>query len=171
MSSLAARGPGKEHGANGESSGGAERKEETPRHVSYQPPKTFLVGIHLGWEMHTPLGRALSLISQKQWGNQPHHHKPKTASQSSSLGFPDPAALCLGNPSQWRLLLCQYMHGSPKTIHVRVLDKSPLLGPGRGSPFCNTKTLLFQVWDRPGNPEVRTLFQLQGPSRSSNSFQ
>lgn len=47
-SRLAARGPGKEQGADGESSGGAKRREETPRHVSYQPPKTFPVGIHLG---------------------------------------------------------------------------------------------------------------------------
>ena len=48
MSRLAARGPGEEHGAIWESSGGAERKEETPCHASYRPPKTLLAGIHLG---------------------------------------------------------------------------------------------------------------------------
>ena len=31
-------------------------------------------------------------------------------------------------------------HVSPQTIHFRVLDKSPLSGPGRGLPSCNTKT-------------------------------
>ena len=28
-------------------------------------------------------------------------------------------------------------HVSPQTIHFRVLDKSPVLGPGRGPPSCN----------------------------------
>ena len=28
-------------------------------------------------------------------------------------------------------------HVSPRTIHFRVLDKSPVLGPGRGPPSCN----------------------------------
>ena len=29
----------------------------------------------------------------------------------------------------------------PWTIHFRVLDKSPLLGPGRGPPSCNSRSL------------------------------
>ena len=29
-------------------------------------------------------------------------------------------------------------HVSPQTIHFRVLDKSPVSGPGRGPPSCNT---------------------------------
>ena len=29
-------------------------------------------------------------------------------------------------------------HVSPRTIHFRVLDKSPVSGPGRGPPSCNT---------------------------------
>ena len=28
-------------------------------------------------------------------------------------------------------------HVSPRTIHLRVLDKSPVSGPGRGPPSCN----------------------------------
>ena len=28
-------------------------------------------------------------------------------------------------------------HVSPRTIHFRVLDKSPVSGPGRGPPSCN----------------------------------
>ena len=31
-------------------------------------------------------------------------------------------------------------HVSPRTIHFRVLDKSPVSGPGRGSPSCNSRT-------------------------------
>ena len=29
-------------------------------------------------------------------------------------------------------------HVSPRTIHFRVLDKSPVSGPGRGPPSCNS---------------------------------
>ena len=29
-------------------------------------------------------------------------------------------------------------HASPQTIHFRVLDKSPVSGPGKGPPSCNT---------------------------------
>ena len=31
-------------------------------------------------------------------------------------------------------------HVSPRTLHFQVLDKSLLLGPGRGPPFCNSST-------------------------------
>ena len=31
-------------------------------------------------------------------------------------------------------------HVSPRTIHFQVLDKSPVLGPGRGPPSCNKFT-------------------------------
>ena len=31
-------------------------------------------------------------------------------------------------------------HVSPQTIHFRVLDKSPVSGPGRGPPSCNRLT-------------------------------
>ena len=31
-------------------------------------------------------------------------------------------------------------HVSPQTIHFRVLDKSPVSGPGRGPPSCNKFT-------------------------------
>ena len=38
------------------------------------------------------------------------------------------------------------VHVSPQTIHFRVLDKSPVLGPGRGPPSCNMRTeTLFDV--------------------------
>ena len=35
---------------------------------------------------------------------------------------------------------------SPRTIHFRVLDNSPLWGPGRGLPSCNS--LITQLWKR-----------------------
>ena len=57
--------------------------------------------------------------------------------QSSSPGFPYPAALHLVAPSQKSPLLCQ--HG---TIHFSVLDKSPFSDPARSLPFCNR----WQLW-------------------------
>ena len=33
--------------------------------------------------------------------------------------------------------LALWAHVSPRTIHFRLLDKSPVSGPGRGSPSCN----------------------------------
>ena len=38
---------------------------------------------------------------------------------------------------------------SPRTIHFQVLDKSPVLGPGRGPPSCNRiihSIMLIGVW-------------------------
>ena len=35
-------------------------------------------------------------------------------------------------------MLCQ--HVSPRTIHFRVLDKSPVSSPGRGPPSCKRRT-------------------------------
>ena len=33
-------------------------------------------------------------------------------------------------------------HVSPQTIHFQVLDNSPLSGPGRGPPSCNSSSIL-----------------------------
>ena len=54
--------------------------------------------------------------------------------QSCSPGFPYPTALHLGALSQIKSLALS-AHVSPRTIHFQVLDKRPVLGPGRGSPF------------------------------------
>ena len=37
-------------------------------------------------------------------------------------------------------------HVSPWTIHFRVLDKSPVSGPGRGTPSCNRATEVTELW-------------------------
>ena len=44
-----------------ENSGGATSKEGPPAHnMPCQPLRNIQAGIHLGWEMHIPLGRTLS---------------------------------------------------------------------------------------------------------------
>ena len=40
---------------------------------------------------------------------------------------------------------------SPRIIHFRVLDKSPVSGPGRGPPSCNNSSVL--AWRIPGTGE------------------
>jgi len=45
---------------NVENLGGAASKEGPLAHMSCQPLRNGHAGIHLGWEMHIPLGRTLS---------------------------------------------------------------------------------------------------------------
>ena len=39
------------------------------------------------------------------------------------------------------------VHVSPQTIHFWVLDKSPVSGPGRGPPSCNTRMCIGSLID------------------------
>ena len=56
--------------------GGVKRREESPAHnMSCQPPRNPHTGIHLGWEMHTQLGRTLSQTRYKQEDWQETTHK------------------------------------------------------------------------------------------------
>ena len=58
--------------------------------------------------------------------------------QSSSPGFPYPTAF---HPVPFpNKTLALSAHVSPWTIHFRILDKSPVLGPGRGPSSCSTPT-------------------------------
>ena len=64
--------------------------------------------------------------------------RPKTASHMAELFSWVPLPYCspLGCPF-WIKCLALSAHVSPRTIHFWVLDKSPVLGPGRGPPSCN----------------------------------
>ena len=62
--------------------------------------------------------------------------------QSSLPGFPFPADLLSGTPSQKNLALSVCV--SPRTIHFPVSDKSPLLGLGKGFPSSN-KAMDFTI--------------------------
>ena len=48
---------------NQKKAGNVKRKEETPVHVSYQPPRIF-AGIYLGWVSDAHPG---STVSQSDW--------------------------------------------------------------------------------------------------------
>ena len=67
--------------------------------------------------------------------------KPKTASHTAEQFSWVPLPYC--SPPGWPFAiksLALSAHVSPQTIHFWVLDKSPLLGPGRGPPSCNSVT-------------------------------
>ena len=54
-------------------------------------------------------------------------------------------------------------HVSPRTIHFRVLDKSPVSGPGRGPPSCNSLLLACeQLGQIVSRQENRTELSDQG---------
>ena len=64
--------------------------------------------------------------------------KPKTVSEGAEQfsWVPSPSCSPPGFPFPIKSLALS-AHGSPWTIHFWVLDKSPVLGPGRGPPSCN----------------------------------
>ena len=116
---------------------GKGQKEKT--HV-WPPPRILLFGIHLGWTRHAPPGRTLS---QNDWLKEyletnPITIKPKTASHVAELFSWVPLPYCSppGCPFPIKSLALS-AHVSPRTIHFWVLDKSPVLGPGRGPLSCN----------------------------------
>ncbi|CAI9176226.1 unnamed protein product [Rangifer tarandus platyrhynchus] len=65
--------------------------------------------------------------------------KPKTVSHAAKQfsWVPLPSCSPPGCPFPMKSLALS-AHVSPQTIHFRVLDKSPVSGPGRGPPSCNT---------------------------------
>ena len=65
--------------------------------------------------------------------------KPKTASHVAEQFSCVPLPCCSlpGCPFPIKSFALS-AHVSPRTIHFRVLDKSPLSGPGRGPPCCNS---------------------------------
>ena len=139
---------------NWENLGGAKRREEMPAHnIVLQAPGIPRAGIHLVWEMCTTRRDPESdqiWVKQDDWPETtwkltPFTIKPETASHvAEHLSFV-PLFYCslAGLPFPTKssaLSVCV----SPGTIHFQVLDKSPLLGPGRVPPSCNSTT--FHEW-------------------------
>ena len=69
--------------------------------------------------------------------------KPETASHMAEQLSRVPLPYCSppGCPFPIKSLALS-AHVSPRTIYFRVLDKSPVSGPGRGLPSCNK----WQLW-------------------------
>ena len=86
--------------------------------------------------------------------------KPETTSHAAELfsWVPLPYHSLPGCPFPIKYLALS-AHVSPRTIHFQVLDKSPVSGPGRGPPSCNSYLIWilnsgYQDWDSLLNPQV-----------------
>ena len=67
--------------------------------------------------------------------------KPETASHMPELFSWVPLPYCCPHRCPFPIKsLALSAHVSPQTIHFWVLDKSPVLCPGRGPPSCNSNT-------------------------------
>ena len=65
--------------------------------------------------------------------------KPETGSHVAEQFSWVPLPYCFPPRCRFRIKsLALSAHVSPRTIHLRVLDKSPVSGPGRGPPSCNS---------------------------------
>ena len=86
--------------------------------------------------MHAPPGKT-ELLVKDQPDTNPITIKPETASHAAEQFSWVPLPYCSpsGCPFPIKSLTLS-AHVSPQTIHFRVLDKSPVLGPGRGPPSC-----------------------------------
>ena len=71
--------------------------------------------------------------------------KPETASHMAEQFSWVPSPCCFPPRHYFPIksLVCQHVL-SPWMIHFHVLDKSPLSGPGRGSPLCNRSIDLLE---------------------------
>ena len=142
-------GPGKEHGTNKPPPTGRvqERsKWDTTCPTTSQNPSLW----HPSW-----LNKACTTRkdSESEWLTKdnpepnPITLKPKTASHVAELFSWVPLPCCSrpGRPFPVKSLALS-AHVSPRTIHFRVLDKSPISGPGRGLPSYNTTHSKLPSW-------------------------
>ena len=68
--------------------------------------------------------------------------KPETASHTAEQFSWVPLPYCSPPRCPFPIkALALLAHVSPRTIHFRMLDKSPVSGPGRGPPSCNIRIL------------------------------
>ena len=151
MSCFTTGGPGKEHGTNKPSPTGRVRersKGDTMCLTTSQNPSHW----HPSWLSDAYTTRKDSeseLLAKDNPETNPINIKPETVShmaeQSSWVPLP-----CCSLPRHPFLIksLALSAHVSPWTVHFWVLDKSPLSGPGRGHPSCNSKTEKYRygIW-------------------------
>ena len=133
---------------NQENSGRAKRRKETPAHnMSCQSQRNPHTRINLGCKIHAPPGKTLS---QTKYGHE-QDDWPETTRKGNPIIIKPEAANHMAEQFSWVPLPCYsppglpfpikcfalMVHVSPRTIHFQVLDKSPLLGPGRGPSSSN----------------------------------
>ena len=141
MSCFTTGGPGKEHGTNKPPSTGRVW-ERSKWDTTCLTTSQNLCQWHPSW-----LNKACTTRkdSESEWlakdnlETNPITIKPETASHVTELFSWIPLPYCSppGCPFPIKSFALS-AHVSPRTIHFWELDKSPVSGPGRGPPSCNT---------------------------------
>ena len=106
--------------------------------MSYQLPESFSL-YPFGWTRRWPPADSESKwLAKENPQTYPIAIKLETASHVAELfsWVSLPSCSLPGRPFPIKSLALS-AHVSPRTIHFRVLDKSPFSGPGRGPPSCN----------------------------------
>ena len=105
-------------------------------------PRIPLASIHLGWVMRAPPGKTeLERLAKDHPETNPITIKPNIASHAAEQFSWVPLPYCSPPRCPFPIKsLALSAHVSPRTIHFRVLNKSPVSGPGRDPPSCNRKT-------------------------------
>ena len=99
------------------------------------PPRILLTAIHLGKDSES------EWLAKDNLETNPITRKPQTASHVAEKFSWVPLPYCSPPGHTFSIKsLALSAFVSPWTIQFQVLDKSPLLGPGRGSPSCNKMT-------------------------------
>ena len=146
-------------------------RKETPR--VHPLPRIPLASIHLGWAMREPPGKTeLEWLAKDHLETNPITIKPDIANHAAEQFSWVPLPYCSPSGCPFPIKsLALSAHVSPRTIQFRMLDKSPVSGPGRGPSSCNTPTFnlsqnqgLFQ-WVSSSHQVAKVLeFQLQHKS-------
>ena len=131
-------GPGKEQGTNKPPPTGRVGERSGRHHMSDRLPESSLASILAEQGVHHQEGLGVRWLAKDNPETNPITIKPETASHVAELFSWVPLPYC--SPPGWPFeikSLALSAHVSSWTIHFRVLDKSPVLCPGTGPPFCN----------------------------------
>ena len=134
-------------------------QKETPVHMSFQPSRILLTGIHLGWAMFVLPGRTLSQNDESETSEtNPITRRPEIWSHMAEQSFWVPWLCCSppGCPCPVKFLALSACV-SPWTIHFWMLGKSLFSGPGRGHLCHNSYRALEQPPYLP-KPDLNILF-------------
>ena len=171
MSCFRTGGPGKEHGTNKPPSTGRVQERSKWDTTCPTTPRILLSSIHLGWTRHAPPGRTLESewLAKDNPETNPIPIKPETSSHVTELFSWVPLPCC--SPPRCSFPIkspALSIHMSPRTIHFQVLDKSPVSGPGRGPPSCNSTFPLGLVTVTDHAVFVKSITQPTPPSTLSS---
>ena len=140
LSFLATGGPGKECRTNKLPPTRIQersKREETPVHMSHQPPRILLSGIHLGWAMPSKDPESEWLARDSLETNL-ITLKPETVSHVAEQFSWVPCPSCSLPRCPFPIKSFALSAHVSQKIHFQVLDESLLLSPGRDPPSCNS---------------------------------